>query len=344
MSYLLPADGVETAYLPALGRPVRPVADLRACWQIFRLLCRTRPHLVHTHMAKAGTVGRLAAIAYNLTAGRHAPAKLVHTYHGHVFEGYFRGAATAFFLALERLLASRTDALIAVSPQVGRELVSTYRIGKADQFRVIRLGFDLASFAEVDDSARLHARDELGLPRDALVVTTVGRLTPIKQHQLFLDVARLLLADHPRAVFLIAGDGELRRDLEQQARDQGLGDRVRFLGWRRDLARIYAATDAFLLTSRNEGTPVALIEAMASGVPGVSTDVGGVRDVITGQDLGVLVPFGAPEPLAAAVSDLLSAPERRALMGERARRSVLDRYALQRLVTDIAVLYRTLLD
>ena len=170
----------------------------------------------------------------------------------------------------------------------------------------------------------------------------MGRLTAIKQHHLFLDAIRLAAATRPRLVALIAGDGELRRDLEEMAHEMGIEDRVRFLGWRRDLATIYAATDVFMLTSRNEGTPVALIEAMASGIPGVSTDVGGVKDVIPAADLGTRVPDGDANALAAGVVRYLAEPNLRRETGRRARAAVLARYDLDRLIADIITLYRSL--
>jgi glycosyltransferase involved in cell wall biosynthesis len=183
----------------------------------------------------------------------------------------------------------------------------------------------------------------LNLAPDAEVVTTVGRLTAIKQHRLFLDAVAAAARSRPQLVALIAGDGELRGDLERHAAQIGIADRVRFLGWRRDLTTIYAATDVFLLTSRNEGTPVALIEAMASGVPGVSTDVGGVRDVINSGSAGARVPDGDTAGLAAHVVRYLSDPGERRAAGTRARAAVLDRYSLDRLVGDINALYRELL-
>ena len=175
------------------------------------------------------------------------------------------------------------------------------------------------------------------------VISTVGRLTAIKQHRLFLDVVKLLAAWHPSLVAVIAGDGELRAELEAQAAALGVTANVRFLGWRRDLATIYAATDVFVLTSRNEGTPVALIEAMASGVPGVSTDVGGVKDVVASPQVGRLAPFGDAAALAGHVDQLLVDRAARLAMGARARAHVLGRYGIDRLVADIAALYCALL-
>jgi glycosyltransferase involved in cell wall biosynthesis len=342
MGYLLTADHA-TEVVPTLGREMAPIRDLRAWWRIYRRLCRFRPHIVHTHTAKAGALGRLAAVAYNRTAGRREPARLVHTYHGHVFDGYFGGASTRFFLGVERWLARYTDALVAISPRVKTDLLETYRIATASQAHVIPLGFDLSPFAAIDEAGRSRARAALGIPPGRRVVATVGRLTAIKQHALFLEMAQFVTTNVPGVDFLVVGDGELRASLEALAATLGLAGSVRFLGWRRDLTTIYGATDVFVLTSRNEGTPVALIEAMASGVPGVSTDVGGVRDVIVSPEVGVVVPFGEPQALAAAVQDLLESPDRRRVIGDRAREAVLGRFHLDRLLSDVANLYNSLL-
>src|SRR3954470_22440793 len=295
------AHGVEATHLPMLQRQVAPVSDVRAVIAVCRLLRRHRPLIVHTHTAKAGTVGRVAAAIHNRTAGRRAPVRVVHTYHGHVLDGYFGPLATQLFTSAERQVARLTDAIVAISPRIKTELLLDHRIGREAQYHVVPLGFELGPLLAVDDSARREARRSLGIPTDAHVVTTVGRLTAIKQHSLFLETAQRIGRRDAAAVFLIAGDGELRGTLEAAARTLGIEPQTRFLGWRRDLPTIYAATDVFLLTSRNEGTPVALIESLASGVPGVSTDVGGVRDVIDSDEVGLLAPSGDSEALAAAV-------------------------------------------
>ncbi len=343
MRYLLSGNRVNTMYVPALQRPVAPLQDTIALAQVFSALRRFEPDVVHTHMAKAGTVGRLAAAAYNRTRGRRARARVVHTYHGHVLEGYFRSGAARLFTAAERQLAKASDAIVAISPRIQHELLTGHRIGRVDQYRVIPLGFELGALAALNDRDRRDSRQALGIPEDAQVVTTVGRLTAIKQHRLFLETAARIAAGHPRALFLIVGDGELRGELEQTAVDAGLRERTRFLGWRRDLPVIYGATDVFLLTSRNEGTPVALIESLAAAVPGVSTDVGGVRDVITGSDVGLMARVGDAEALADAVGLLLDDPAARRAMGARGRDSVVTRYGIDRLVDDVSGLYRDLL-
>ncbi len=344
MTALLSLGGTEAVHVPALVRPISPLRDLRALWRIYRTLRRARPDIVHTHMAKAGTLGRMAALLYNGTRGRRPRAVLVHTYHGHVFEGYFGPRSTQIFLAIERWLARRSDALIAISKRVQGDLLDTYRLADAGKTVVIPLGFDLGPFLRITAADRHAARTALRVPEHARVITTVGRLTAIKQQSLFLEMAAGLLERSDRYLFLIVGDGELRDSLERRADELKIRGHVRFLGWRADLAALYAATDVFVLTSRSEGTPVALIEAMAAAVPGVSTDVGGVRDVIPDESLGILVPFGNAEKLVRAVEELSNSATRRDQIGRRARAFVAERFDRQRLLADVTALYWRLLE
>jgi glycosyltransferase involved in cell wall biosynthesis len=341
MSYLL-APGTETIFIPTLKREISPWADLRTLAALYRVMRSRRPLIVHTHMAKAGSLGRLAAVLYNLTRGSHPRARIVHTYHGHVLEGYFGGVKTTVFIALERLLARFSDAIVAIAPRVRDELLIEHRIGTAAQYHIIPLGFDLQPFAAVDDQARLAARRQLQIPDGAPVLTTVGRLTAIKDQMTLLSVARQVADRRPDLVVLMVGDGELRQRLEAAATELRLTGNVRFLGWRRDLATIYAATDVFALTSRNEGTPVALIEAMAAGVPGVATNVGGVPTVIADHAMGMLVPLDDTAAFVDGVVRLLEAPDRAAIAA-RARAHVLAHFDSRRLVRDIEQLYRALL-
>jgi glycosyltransferase involved in cell wall biosynthesis len=343
MTRLLPLDGTKALYLDTLVRPISPIRDLRALWSIYQALLQWKPQVIHTHMAKAGTLGRLAGVAYNWTSRRSQRAKIVHTYHGHVFEGYFDELSTRVFLMVERWLARRTDTLIGISSQVMKDLVTTYRIGNPRTARLIPLGFDLERLLAVTAFDLEEARSRLGISRDALVVTTVGRLTAIKQHSLFLQMAQRVARKSSQVVFLIVGDGELRGRLEQEAKQLGVGHQVQFLGWRGDLETIYAATSVFVLTSRNEGTPVALIEAMAAGVASVATDVGGVRDVIARPQVGLLVPPGNADAVASAVIELVEDPVRRQEMGRHARAFVRGRFQRARLIGDIVRLYDDLL-
>src|SRR5262245_14232641 len=344
MSYLMPSPHpFEAAYVPELQREPSPLADAAAVAKVLRLLRAFRPAIVHTHMAKAGTVGRTAASIYNATSSGHARARLVHTYHGHVLDGYFSPQRALLLTAIERALGRRSDALVAVSPSVLQDLRDRHHIATADHFRLIPLGFDLSRFAAIAAADRVSSRRELGLDPAAHVAAFVGRLTAIKQPQLFVEAADRIAREDGRACFLVAGGGELESSLRTEVAARGLDDCIRFLGWRRDLERVYAACDLVVVTSRNEGTPVALIESMAAGVPGVCFDVGGVADVIAAPDLGALVPPGDVGALAATMRALFDDPQRRAAMGERARASVVARYGVDRLVRDLHTLYRELL-
>ena len=339
MTKWLPISAARTVYVNELVRPISPFKDARALWTIYRALREWRPDVVHTHMAKAGTLGRLAGLAYNWTSQRRrgrgwsTPTMAMYS------KATLRRAVARLFVFIERCLARRTDALIAISPQVKKDLLDTYGIARQDQLKLIPLGFNLDRLVALSPADRARARETLQLPADATVVATVGRLTAIKHQSLFLEMAGRLAQRPERFLFLIAGDGELRVDLEAQAKQLGIGTQVHFLGWRGDLEAIYGATDIFVLTSRNEGTPVALIEAMAAGVAVVSTDVGGIGDVVTGPDLGLLVPSGDADALAAAVASLAASPERRRELGCRARASVRERFDGRRLAGEIKNLY-----
>jgi glycosyltransferase involved in cell wall biosynthesis len=280
-------------------------------------------------MAKAGALGRVSA-------ARARVPLVVHTYHGHVLEGYFSRPITRAFLAAERALARRTDILIAVSAAVRDELLGL-GIGRPEQWRVVPLGLDLDQLL-AGPLDRTTARQRLGLPVDGPAIGIVGRLVPIKDHETFLEASARLATIHPDAIFVVAGDGELRASLEQRAR-RLLGNRVRFLGWCHDLPALYGALDVVVLTSRNEGTPVALIEAGAASRPVVATSVGGVADVVRESETGLLVAPGDPGAVTEAVSGLLKEPDRAVVIGEGAKAWVQERFSAHRLVVNTASVY-----
>jgi len=318
--------------VPDLGRDIHLGRDWRSYRELVRLMRSYRPHIVHTHTAKAGLLGRLAA-------WRCGVPVVVHTFHGHVFRGYFPPMKTAVFVSVERALARLSTRLLAVSEQV-REEVLACGVGQPGQFEVVRLGFDLERFGRAE-ARRGELRCELGLGADVPLVGIVARLVPIKAHEVFVAMAARVARARPDAVFLIVGDGETKPAIVDRVAEAGLGDRVRFLGWRSDLERVYADLDAVVLTSRNEGSPVALTEAMASARPVVSTDVGGVRELVGAA--GLLAPVDDADGLAAGVLRLLSSPDLAGDLGRRARARVISTYSEGRLVADMAALYARLL-
>ena len=279
------ARGVDPVVIPELGRAIRPARDLTALIKLVRLFRALRPDIVHTHTAKAGTLGRLAARLARV------PVK-IHTFHGHVLEGYFSRPVTRAFLEIERRLARTTDRLVTVSPRLKAQLLAM-GIGRPEQVEVVPLGLDLERFRRARPASPT-LRPSLGLADDVPLLGIVGRLVPIKDHvTLFQALARLHAEG--RAVHLtVVGDGEERARLEALASSLGLGRRIHFLGWRVDLETILKELDVVICASRNEGTPVALIEAMAAGIPVLSTDVGGVADLVTHGLTGWLVSSGRP--------------------------------------------------
>jgi glycosyltransferase involved in cell wall biosynthesis len=319
-----------------LGPALRPLDDLRALGEVARIARRFRPHIVHTHTAKAGMIGRLAVEA----CGRPRPI-VVHTYHGHVLEGYFSAPVERFYRLLERALATRTDRLVAVSTAVVDDLV---RLGVADRskFEVIPLGLELDRFLELPLEPGGPFREELGVGSDEVLATFVGRLAPIKRIDVLIRaLARARELGAPLRL-AVAGDGEPRAELEALARSLGCGDAVRFLGYRRDLTAIVAGADVAVLTSDNEGTPVALIEAAAGGRPMVATRAGGVPDVVV-PGTGVLADRGDHEAVARALADVARDGAGRRDMGTRAREHVAARYRYEALIERMTELYERLL-
>ena len=311
--------------IPALGRSLRIGDDLRAFVAIRRAIRDYRPDIVHTHTAKAGVLGRLAA------ATCRVPVR-VHTFHGHVLHGYFKRWVTRLVRIVEGLLARRTTALVAVGERVRDELLGA-GIGRSDQYVVIPPGVALEAFPD-----RVSARTALGLPVDQPVVLFVGRLTAVKRPDRLIEAMALVLDTRPDAVLAIAGEGELLE--ETRSRAEPLGESVRFLGWQRDIAGLYAAADCMVLTSDNEGMPVTLIEAAMAGVPSVTTDVGSAREVVLDGVTGLVV---APD--AAAVADglvRLLDNDLRHRMGAAARARAEAEFDTRRLITDHESLYERL--
>ena len=356
MSYFADSANVKPLYIHEMSREIS-LKDAITTWKLFRLLRRERPDIVHTHTAKAGTVGRVAGLFYRwltpgVLVGRPRRCKFVHTYHGHVFHSYYGRLRTSVFLTIERVLARAvTDRLVVVSEQQRAEINETFRVGRAEQFKVVRLGLDLGVFSGFS-TRRAKFRNDVGIDDQTTLVGIVGRLTEIKNHELFLRIAARTKRENVR--FVIIGDGSLREGLEQQARELGIEEQVIFAGGRKDPEYFYPALDICALTSRNEGTPLTLIEAMANARPVIATTVGGVVDLLgnvvedNGRysicERGIGVRPGDADAFAAGLERLIKDKELQAQLGRRGFDFVDRNYRKERLLDDINELYRELLN
>ena len=359
MMYLAREKGIKPIIIKELGRELSWKDDWTAFWKIYKVIKREKPDIIHTHTAKAGTLGRLAGIFYNLSSSRSClprqlleldRVKLVHTFHGHVFSGYFGKVKTLFFIWVEKILALFTDKIITVSENLKRELVEKFKIAPENKISVIELGFEL------DELLKLPAVGEGFKPSPTINIGIIGRLAPIKNHKMVLDSARTIFfertqqAKHAskvekdiRVKFVIIGDGELKEELENYARELGIQDMIEFRGWIQDLKAIYEGLDIVVLTSLNEGTPVSLIEAMAAGRPIVATRVGGVADIVQDGKNGYLVESEDVEGFSQKLMDLIKDSEKRRSFGLNGRKMVQGRFTKERLIKDTKELYNNLL-
>jgi glycosyltransferase involved in cell wall biosynthesis len=325
---------VPYLHLSTLQREVSAVSDIATTRALRTLIRKRRPDVLHTHTAKAGATGRTAAVL----AGRARPAAVVHTYHGHVLRGYFKPSRERAYRVTERTLAHVTDRLIAVSDEVRDDLVR-FRIAPPDKFAVVPYGFELDARVRSDEATRARKREEAGVGDDGFVIGWAGRLTAIKRP---LDLVRAAAAVDG-SILVLAGDGELRSEVEALARELGMHERVRLLGYVADMGSWYAAFDAFLLTSANEGAPVVAIEAQAAGVPVVATDAGGTRTVVEDGETGFVVPIGDVEALADRLTRLRDDAGLRAHLGAVAAERMRSRFSIERMVDDVERVYAEIL-
>ncbi|MBW2165908.1 MAG: glycosyltransferase [Deltaproteobacteria bacterium] len=352
MSYLADTYGIKPI-ISDLQREISIVNDVRSFLSIFRILNQEKPDIVHTHTAKAGTVGRIAVFIHNLIYGGN---------HGHVFHGYFGRMMSTIFILTERILAKITDIVIAISESQKNELANKYRIAQASKVRVVKLGFDLEPFLASKDhhgeSTQIFNPGESDSIADELRIGIVGRLVPIKNHKMFLESANIFLEENPsiKVFFLIIGDGELKEELIAYCKQQGLSDHVQFCGWQKKLPEIYSNLDIVALTSNNEGTPVSLIEAMACSVPVIATDVGGVRDLLGDSqsevvsdgfkicERGILCRDNDAKGFANGLKCLVKNKQVREEKASAAKSFVVQNFSKKRLFKDIESLYFELLD
>jgi glycosyltransferase involved in cell wall biosynthesis len=334
MDDLAEREKVQPVCVKELSREISWRRDLIALWRLYRIIKKEKPTIVHTHLAKAGTLGRLAAKLAGVPI-------VVHTFHGNLFQEHFGSTRGKLFLYLERLLARITSKIIAISDLQRKELLN-YKLGSPKKMVCIPLGLELEPFLRVERSKGAFRR-ELALDKTIPMIGIIARLVRIKGHNYFFEAARQISRDFPSAKFIVVGDGELRQELGKLVIDLGIEDKVVFCGFRKDLVNIYADLDIVALSSLSEGLPVSIIEALAAQKAVVATDVGGVRDLVENRVTGVLVPKQDPEKLAEAIIYLLRNPQEGIKLGENGRKKVYPWLNYTRLVSDIADLYESLL-
>ena len=340
--------GIEYTTIEGMGRSINPGSDFIAYQKIKKIIKEFKPDVVHTHAAKPGAIGRLAAAAMNVPA-------IIHTFHGHIFHSYFNSLKTNLFINTERYLARRSHAIVAISKQQKKELSEDFKIAPSEKFRVIPLGFDLDRFCTDQEEKRAAFRSEFDLAEDEIAIGIIGRLVPVKNHYLFLKaIAHVLHSSDKKIKAFIIGDGETRADLENIAiqadikfsneTDTMHPHPLVFTSWRSDVDVINAGLDIVALTSFNEGTPVSLIEAQAANKPIVSTRVGGIQDIVKEGETGLLADISDTESFCDNLLRLVEDDDLRYRMGRNNSQHVMDRFSYHLLTKDMSDLYWDLLE
>ena len=346
--YLAEEMGIKTVLIPDMGRSIHPFKDYTAYKQVQKIIKDFKPDIVHTHAAKPGAVGRLAANALKVPV-------IIHTYHGHVFHSYFNKLKTRFIINIERYLAKKSDVLIAISNQQKKELTKDFSIAAENKFRVIPLGFELAKFHENREQKRKKFRAEFKLEEDEIAIGIIGRLVPVKNHSLFLESINYVIKNSPKKIkAFIIGDGETREALQEKTRQLNISfttvddfnekASVVFTSWRSDIDVINAGLDIITLTSLNEGTPVSLIEAQAASKPIVSTAVGGIGDIVIENETALLSKLNDVRGFERNLLRLVEDDELQHCLGKKGVDHVKDKFSVERLANDMRNLYREFLE
>lgn len=318
-------------YIPYLKREINISADIFTFLSLYRLFRKERFDIVHTHTAKAGVVGRVAA---RLAGTRF----IIHSPHGHNFYGYFTSLVSKMVVILERFLAHFTDRIIALTELVKRDF-ATYKVARPEKIAVIRSGLELDDYKKVDVDVR-SKRDELKIGQDAILVGMIGRLEHVKGPEYFIEAAKLVIERFPKVNFLIVGEGALRNKLESRSKDLGISDKLIFTGWREDIPEILATLDILVLPSLNEAVGRILLEAGAFGIPVVATNIGGVPEIVRDNESGILIPPKDADRLAETIILLSEDKEKRQKMGKAAKNWVDDKFSAETMVDKISNLYQ----
>jgi len=319
---------LELIRVIGLGKKVNILSDIQALISIRKLIKDFRPDIVHTHTAKAGFLGRIAVLLSGLKI------RLVHTYHGHLLHGYFNSFLTGLIIRTEKLLALKTNILVAVGSKVRDELLFA-GIGSIDQYRIVNPGLSISTIPK-----RQSVTDRFGLDQNFRYISWLGRLVKIKRPDRLLEIAYWLKVNYPDVRILVAGDGPLREEIEKKATQSHLP--IQFLGWVLDIESVLAVSEIMILTSDNEGTPLSLIQAQMAGLPVVATDVGSTSEIVINNETGLIVPTSV-ELINKAIGALLQDQEKARLMGQRARIRALELYSIERLVRDHEKIYLELM-
>lgn len=339
--------GLDPVYVPDMYRAINPLKDRPAYKKLKKIIKEYKPDVVHTHAAKAGALGRMAARSCKVPV-------IVHTFHGHVFHSYFNPIKTRAFIQIERYLAGISTRIIAISNEQKRELGAVYNITSPNKIEVVPLGFDLARFQEDQPAKRKAFRKDFNLSEDELAVGIIGRLVPIKNHRLFIDaIAQVAQNTTKKMRAFIIGDGEEKGQLTEYCKTHGLTvattgfeqqkAQVTFTSWIKNVDYALSGLDIVALTSLNEGTPVSLIEAQAANKPIVTTAVGGITDVVIPEETALLSPSDDVKAFANNLLSVLEDDQMRSNMGVKGHAFVNDRYHYMRLVNDTEQLYNRLL-
>ncbi len=344
--YIVKQLDLHPLYMPEMYRELNPFKDYKSYYRLRKIIDEFKPDIVHTHAAKAGAVGRLAATHSGVPV-------IIHTFHGHVFHSYFNPAKTRLFLEIERYLARRTTNIVTLSEAQKFELSNTFKIAPAEKFTIIPLGFDLNKFEEDKEAKRKKFRQQYNIAEDEIAIGIIGRLVPVKNHSLFLNALKIVEGSTTRKIrAFIIGDGEERLKLEQLATSLGLKFSTNgmyesciltFTSWIKQIDVSNAGMDIIALTSNNEGTPVSLIEAQASGKPIVSTNVGGIENIVIKDETAFLSPVGDERKFAGNMLRLIEDDRLRSKMAEKSSDFVREKFSYQRLCADMANLYNAML-
>lgn len=338
--YILEKYNVKPELIKEMVRLPNIKSDREAFKKLKSIIEEFKPDIVHTHASKAGALGRRAAQSCNVPI-------IVHTFHGHVFHSYFGRVKTSIFKMIEKRLAIKSDAIVAISNLQKKEITEIHKICSKEKAVVIPLGFDLLPFKEKKVSMRREERQKLNLHNDDVAIAIVGRLAPIKNHSYFLDIAEMVLAKSDTSIkFFIVGDGPEKENIEVRVKkiNEKHNNSIILTSWITDVATFNSAVDVMCLTSLNEGTPVSLIEAQASGIPVVTTDVGGVKDIVLEGDTGFVVPLENKEMFANRVLEIANNENKREKMSQNGWNHVEEKFHYGTLVKNTTNLYLELLE